>query len=59
MAKKQPKSTQRPKEKAFLVGVEIHGSPSILSLDDSLEELERLAETAGLEVVGSPHPTIG
>jgi GTP-binding protein HflX len=63
MAKKQPESTQRPVEKAFLVGVELHGIPSILSLDDSLAELELLADTAGLEVVGvltqrleKPHP---
>jgi len=63
MAKKQPESTQRPVERAFLVGVELHGIPSILSLDDSLAELELLADTAGLEVVGvltqrleKPHP---
>ncbi len=52
MPKKQPESTARPIEKAFLVGVELHGIPSILSLEDSLAELEQLAETAGLEVVG-------
>jgi len=63
MAKKQPESTQRPIEKAFLVGVELHGIPSILTLDDSLAELELLADTSGLEVVGvltqrleKPHP---
>ncbi len=52
MAKKQPESTKKPIEKAFLVGVELKGSNSILSLDDSLEELERLADTAGLQVAG-------
>ncbi len=52
MPKKQPESTARPIEKAFLVGVELHGIPSILSLEDFLAELEQLAETAGLEVVG-------
>jgi GTP-binding protein HflX len=44
--------THTPKERAFLVGVEIHAKPSELSLEDSLEELSRLSETAGLEVVG-------
>lgn len=52
MAKKQPESTKRPKEKAFLVGVELYGSNALLTLEDSMEELERLADTAGLEVVG-------
>ncbi len=52
MAKKQPEITKRPREKAFLVGVEIHGEDSILSLDDSLDELELLADTADLDVVG-------
>lgn len=52
MAKKQPESTQRPREKAFLVGVEIYGEDAILSMDDSLDELELLADTAGLDVVG-------
>jgi GTP-binding protein HflX len=52
MAKKQPESTERQKEKAFLVGVEVFNQPGIISMQDSLEELERLSETAGLEVVG-------
>jgi GTPase len=52
MAKKQPETTKKPVEKAFLVGVELKGSNSLLTLDDSLEELGLLAETAGLEVVG-------
>ncbi|MBM4456562.1 MAG: GTPase HflX [Chloroflexi bacterium] len=39
-------------ETALLVGVEIKGSRSIWRLEDSLAELTRLAETAGLEVVG-------
>ncbi len=52
MAKKQPETTKKPIEKAFLVGVELKGSNSLLTLDDSLEELGLLAETAGLEVVG-------
>ncbi|MFH2103198.1 MAG: GTPase HflX [Chloroflexota bacterium] len=53
MAKRSPKSTTPPKERAFLVGVEIHNQVTILSLDDSLTELELLADTAGLTVVGS------
>lgn len=34
------------------MGVEIRGASSLLSLDDSLVELELLARTAGVEVVG-------
>lgn len=52
MAKKQPESTRPPRQKAFLVGVELYGNTKVLSLEDSMEELERLAETADLEVVG-------
>ncbi|MGQ9491854.1 MAG: GTPase HflX [Anaerolineae bacterium] len=42
-----------PQEAAILVGVEIKGHPSPWSLEDSLAELARLAETAGLHVVGT------
>jgi GTP-binding protein HflX len=52
MAKKIPEPTLHPRERAFLVGVEIYGSNELLSLSDSLRELELLADTAGLEVVG-------
>ena len=52
MAKKVAEPTRRPRERAFLVGVELRSEPSLLSLDDSLEELALLADTAGLEVVG-------
>ena len=52
MANKKPEITERPQEKAFLVGVELYNHPGLLKLEDSLAELERLAETAGLEVVG-------
>ncbi|MEJ5240233.1 MAG: GTPase HflX [Anaerolineales bacterium] len=45
-------STTFPRERAFLVGVEIRGEPSLLPLQDSLTELALLAETAGLDVVG-------
>ncbi len=52
MAKKTPEATRPPRERAFLVGVEIYTDPGILSMDDSLTELALLADTAGLEVVG-------
>jgi len=52
MAKKIPESTLRPRERTFLVGVEIRGDEHLLTLKDSLMELALLAETAGLQVVG-------
>lgn len=52
MAKKVAESTRPPREKAFLVGVELRKQPSLLTLEDSLAELALLAETAGLIVVG-------
>jgi GTP-binding protein HflX len=52
MAKKTPEPTRLPRERAFLVGVELRSEPSLLSLNDSLEELALLADTAGIEVVG-------
>ncbi len=52
MAKKLPLSTTPPRERAYLVGVEIYGQEHLLSLEDSLTELALLADTAGLEVTG-------
>jgi len=52
MAKKNAEPTTPPKEKAYLVGVEIRDRTGLLSLDDSLVELALLSETAGLNVVG-------
>ena len=52
MSKKIPQPTIPPRERAFLVGVEIHGQKYPLALDDSLAELTLLSDTAGLEVVG-------
>lgn len=52
MSTKKAELSEKPQEKAFLVGVEVYNQPGLISLEDSLEELERLAETAGLEVVG-------
>jgi len=45
-------STQNKKERAVLVGVESSGGGDGWSLDSSLDELDRLAGTAGAEVVG-------
>jgi GTP-binding protein HflX len=52
MARKIPESTTPPRERAFLVGVDIYGQQDLLNLDDSLAELTLLADTAGLDVVG-------
>lgn len=49
---KQALPTERPRERALLVGVELRRTDSILSLDSSLKELALLADTAGLSVVG-------
>ncbi|HUG15498.1 MAG TPA: GTPase HflX [Thermomicrobiales bacterium] len=56
-----PYLTQSPRERAFLVSIDLQRSD--WSVDASLEELARLAETANLNVVGSesqklahPHP---
>jgi len=45
-------STQQPKEKALLVGVELPSRQHHVPLAYSLEELERLAKTAGAMVLG-------
>lgn len=63
MAKRIPGPTIPPKERAFLVGVNIYNQDTILSLRDSLTELSLLAVTAGLEVVGEltqnlDHPNV-
>lgn len=52
MAKKIPEPTLRPRERAFMVGVEIYNQAQLLNLEDSLVELALLADTAGLDVVG-------
>lgn len=46
-------ATGSPREKAILVGVELSNSPQLLDLEDSLAELRLLAQTAGVEVVGT------
>ena len=52
MAKKIPQSTTPPRERAFLVGVELFQQKTLLPLEDSLTELTLLADTSGLDVVG-------
>ena len=55
---------QRPVERVILVGAPLAAEPEAL-VDEHLEELERLADTAGAEVAGtlvqrldSPHPAL-
>ncbi|MBI3744538.1 MAG: GTPase HflX [Chloroflexi bacterium] len=48
-----PIATRQPIERAILAGVEVRGIHGALSLDDSLEELTQLANTAGAKVVGA------
>ena len=52
MPKRTPQPTRRPRERAFLVGVEIFREKHTLALADSLTELALLSDTAGLDVVG-------
>lgn len=53
MSSKIPEPTARPRERAFLIGVELRrGEGNLLTLEDSLNELTLLADTAGLDVVG-------
>lgn len=52
MAKKSTEPTIKPKERAIIIGVDIHGKEGLLSAEDSLAELALLADTAGLDVVG-------
>lgn len=44
--------TTPPREKAFLVGAESKRERPLLSVEESLQELGRLADTAGINVVG-------
>ncbi|MBX3058016.1 MAG: GTPase HflX [Anaerolineae bacterium] len=47
--------TNEPRERAFLVGVEFKRIRPLLTVHDSLEELARLTDTAGLDVVGQTY----
>ena len=50
---KRPLPTEAPRERAFLVAAPLESAAAFLGPEDSLEELERLADTAGLDVVGA------
>jgi GTP-binding protein HflX len=52
MAKKIPQPTNPPRERAFLVGVELFKEKNFLTMEDSLDELALLSDTSGLDVVG-------
>ncbi len=52
MANDRTFETAPPRQKALLVGVERKGSDPLFPLNESLDELGALAETAGLDVVG-------
>ena len=52
MAKKNPEPTILPRERTFLVGVDLYQQRTLLPLEDSLTELALLADTSGLDVVG-------
>ncbi|MGZ9225033.1 MAG: HflX GTPase family protein, partial [Anaerolineales bacterium] len=52
MTKKNPQPTNLPRERVFLVGVDLYKQKSFLSLEDSLTELALLSDTSGLDVVG-------
>jgi GTP-binding protein HflX len=47
--------TINPRERAFLVGAELKHERPLLPVKDSLDELARLADTAGIDVVGQTY----
>jgi GTP-binding protein HflX len=51
MPKPDTLPTNRQNEKAIIVGVDIYNQEELLSVNDSLDELELLANTAGIEVI--------
>ena len=52
MAKKIPQPTNPPRERAFLVGVDLYKQKNFMPQEDSLTELALLSDTSGLDVVG-------
>ncbi|MCG2768774.1 MAG: GTPase HflX [Anaerolineae bacterium] len=50
--KQNTRATGSPVQRAFLVAAQTRSQPSQWLMEDSLKELEQLAHTAGLEVVG-------
>jgi GTP-binding protein HflX len=49
---------QPPVERAFLVGAPRKGSPDVTQVEEHLDELSQLADTAGAEIVGRTHQRI-
>ena len=52
LARQDMNQTSEEAERALLAGIEYTGSRSAWTLEESLAELERLAETAGAEIMG-------
>src|SRR5258708_1429306 len=52
MTARDDRTTAQPVERGFLVGAVIRGSRPLIPIEDSLDELELLARTAGIEVNG-------
>jgi GTPase len=46
------------RERAFLVGLGLRGGHPLLSIEDSLEELALLADTAGMDIVGQTQQNV-
>src|SRR5512135_961389 len=51
-------STAAPRLRAFLIGADLRDAEHLLTVEDSLEELRALADTAGLEVIGEMTQTL-
>lgn len=52
MKMNQIHTTAREQEKAVIVGIGLENTPHTLNMKDSLDELELLSQTAGIDVVG-------
>jgi len=52
MSRRIPQPTILPRERAFLVGVELFHQKTLMPLEDSLTELALLSDTSGLDVAG-------
>jgi len=52
MSRRIAQPTILPRERAFLVGVELFRQKALMPLEDSLTELALLSATSGLEVAG-------
>lgn len=58
MPKGRTRSNQNEPERTLAVGLQIVGEPTLLAMEDSLEELALLARTAGLEIIGQAEQKI-